>query len=60
MVYSIFKGGDNMSPSFISNYVDTDNRYKQEVEDIIPSVIVSVNRAGRNMIRDNVPLSVRE
>lgn len=49
-----------MSPSFISNYVDTDNRYKQEVENIIPSVVVSVNHAGRNMVHDNVPLSVRE
>jgi hypothetical protein len=49
-----------MSPSFISNYVDTDNRYKQEVENIIPSVVVSVNRAGRYMNHDNAPLSVRE
>ncbi len=49
-----------MSSSFISNYVDTDNRYKQEVENIIPSVVVSVNRTGRTMVHDNVPLSVRE
>ena len=49
-----------MSPSFICNYVDTDNRYKQEIENIIPSVVVSANYAGRMATYNGLPLTVRE
>lgn len=49
-----------MSASFICNYEDSDNRYKQEVENIIPSVHVSVNYAGRMSAYQGQPLTVRE